>query len=78
MATTTKSTNAAFLQALADGPASAAELRKATKMDDDEFDAYLNGTAKARLWVTEDDSGRTTKYALTDMGRAVLTSRYSN
>lgn len=75
MNTKTKSPNEAFFKALADGPASAAELKKATKLDDDEFEALLK-TAKARLWISEDDSGRTTKYALTEYGQGVATSRY--
>lgn len=71
----TMSTNEALYGKLADGPATENELKKALKIDDAEFDAFVT-TAKARLWLTQDDSGKTTHYELTDTGRRALAARY--
>ena len=75
MAKETKPANQVLFESLADGPATASSLKSALKMEDPEFDAFI-AAAKARLWVEEDDSGKTTKYALADMGRMEHARRY--
>lgn len=63
--------------ALRDGPASAAEIRKRTKMSEEDFDEVL-AEWQSRLWIEQDDSGKTPKFSLTDQGRRDMTARYDN
>lgn len=67
--------NQALHKALADGPASAATIAKAAKIETEEAEAQLEAVRR-RLWVTVDDSGRTPKYELTQHGRNALDARY--
>ena len=68
-------THRAIYQAAREGAVSEAELRKATKLEDEELTAALDDM-KQRLWLSSDDSGKTTKYDLTEEGRMSLGSRY--
>jgi hypothetical protein len=68
-------THRAIYQAASKGAVSEAELRKATKLEDEELTAALDDM-KQRLWLSSDDSGKTTKFSLTEEGRMSLGSRY--
>lgn len=76
MATKTSTTpNETLYRTLGDTGATAAELKKALKMDDAEFDQFIAGV-KGRVWIEQDDSGKTPRYMLTEYGRNALRSRY--
>lgn len=73
--TDTMTPNEALYRTLKDGDATEAELRKALKMDDDEFDEFITHT-KSRIWLDTIETSRTTRYALSDYGRMALAPRY--
>jgi hypothetical protein len=67
--------NETLYRTLGDSGATASELKKALKMDDAAFDEFI-AKAKGRVWIEQDDTGKTTRYALTQYGRDALSSRY--
>lgn len=69
------SANQAIYDALRSGPVSEAQLRKATKLGDDEFDAELQSW-RDRLWIQSDDSGKTPKLSITEQGTRDMQARY--
>jgi hypothetical protein len=70
------SANAAIYNALRNGPQTEAQLRKASKLDGDEFDNELN-TWRSRMWIAEEDGdGKSPKFALTEQGRLDMETRY--
>lgn len=65
----------AVYHALKDGPATEAQIRKSTKLSDEEVAEFLQDW-HLRTWISRDDEGKDTKYALTDQGRRDMQTRY--
>lgn len=69
------SANAAIYKTLSKGPATEAEIRKGSKLDEGELTAALDDW-KARLWVQVDESGKSPKFEMTEEGRLHMANRY--
>lgn len=67
--------NASIYQALRKGPQTEAQLRKASKLDADEFDAAF-AQWQERMWVLSDDDPKTPKFSLTEQGQIDMRTRY--
>jgi hypothetical protein len=67
--------NQALYNALRKGPQTEAKLRKASKLEDDEFDAAISDW-KLRQWVEADDSAKDTQYRITQLASADMGQRY--
>lgn len=68
--------NEALYRALEGGAVSVSDLRKATGWDDAELSNMI-ATAKSRLWIEADESGKEPTVSLTEFGRGTLASRYA-
>lgn len=75
MATQAMTAPAALYQAIRKGPATEAQLRKASKLNQDEFDSVF-GQWRQAMWLDVDDSGKEPKYSLNQLGANDLANRY--
>lgn len=65
----------AFWHAVKDGPVTEAEIRKSTKLDDEQV-ADLIEYFRGRLWLEVDETGKTPKYVVTNQAVNDMTARY--
>lgn len=65
----------AFYHAVKDGPATEAQIKKSTKLSDEEV-AELIENWRLRTWLEMDDEGKERKFSLSEQGRRDMETRY--
>lgn len=68
----------AIYKALQDGPASIAEIAKATKLSKEDAQAEMDVWRKTRLYAEPVQEGKTEKWVLTDAARGALSASYGD